>query len=125
MQDRLDAAGSKVMALTAHPGFSASQLCHNTANTFSGFSSAQWRFAARLAQPAADGTMPLLECICAKDVQGRNFYGPKNPGLFGMMQGQGLKGPVARVEPEERVTGAEHKDLLWKTSEAACGAFKL
>jgi NAD(P)-dependent dehydrogenase (short-subunit alcohol dehydrogenase family) len=102
---RLKKSGSRVLALAAHPGYSATNL------DLGGF----WmRLATRLfAQPAAHGAWPALHAATAAGVQGDDYYGP---GGFKELGGK----------PEKVGRRAEARDpvlakRLWELSEKLTG----
>ena len=111
------------MALTAHPGFAASQLVDNSAQTFSALYRLLASLVRGLAQPVADGAMPLLTCICSPEAQPRDFYAPKHASIASPAKGEGMHGPAVKINPEKNVTDRYGKELLWALSEAACGKF--
>lgn len=64
-------------------------------------------------QSAADGTMPLLQCMIGTGTDNGDFFEPQ-----GMMNATGLPKKYSR----EKKTDAENvKATLWDKSVAACG----
>ncbi|MCT7657326.1 oxidoreductase [Mycobacterium deserti] len=91
LQRRLDAAGSPLKALAAHPGYSATNLQGHTGNRFG---SRIWDAGNRLlATPAEFGARQTLYAV-AQDLPGDTFVGPK----FSMWgtTGNHWRSPLAR-----------------------------
>ena len=87
---KLTAAGSPVLAVAAHPGYSATNLQGQTGNaTGDKF----WRLANRIATDADFGARQTLYAVAA-DIPGDSFIGPR----FGMGGPTGLspRSPLAR-----------------------------
>eukprot|EP00913_Durusdinium_trenchii_P027381 g25688.t1 len=72
LQDRLNAANSKVKALVCAPGLASTNLQVTTNG--SGGMSETWIM--KYAQSAEDGTMPLLQCCAGSGVANGDFYEP-------------------------------------------------
>lgn len=109
LHDRLQARGSKVKALVAHPGLSATNLQVTTSQHggMAGFLMAGIMY---MAQSEEDGTMGILRCAADPQAESGQFYGPA-----------GLTGQAVLVPPEDICTDQASKDMLWKASEAAIG----
>lgn len=105
MDDKLKAKGSKVKALVAHPGLSATNLQVTTAGDggmghfFSGI------LMRNTSSSPEDGTVPLLTCCCVEGVQSRDFYGP-----------EGMTGPTVKM-PKEALADAASCTMLWAESQ--------
>ena len=67
--------------------------------------------------------MPLLKCICGKDVPPRAFIVPSKKGLIGIITNDFWTGLPQQIIPEKLCTDPKSKALLWEASEKACGAF--
>ena len=110
---RLRAAGSRVRALSADPGFSNTDLQQRTARTLPGFSQ---RLAATLVrwigQSAAAGALEQLRAATDPSAEGGTLYRPR-----WIAAGAPV---VARIEPRLR----KEADLakLWDVSEREIGA---
>lgn len=90
LQRKLTAAGSPVLAIAAHPGYSATNLQGQTGNvTGDKF----WKAANRIATDADFGARQTLYAVAA-DIPGDSFIGPR----FGMggPTGQSPRSPLAR-----------------------------
>ena len=112
LRDRLQARNSKVKALCAAPGLAATNL-QVTTHAEGGFAET-WIM--RWAQSAEDGTMPLLTCALAQGVRSGELYEP-----------WGMGGPAARVDLDAEAISANpaSREVLWRESEKACGAWDL
>ncbi|MGK2868332.1 MAG: oxidoreductase [Mycobacterium sp.] len=107
LQRRLTAAGSPVLAVAAHPGYSATNLQGQTGNaTGDKF----WKAANRIATDADFGARQTLYAA-AVDVPGDSFIGPR----FGMRGPTGLspRSPLAR--------NSETGSALWAQSAQLTG----
>jgi NAD(P)-dependent dehydrogenase (short-subunit alcohol dehydrogenase family) len=118
LYDKLQAKGSKVKVLLAHPGLAATNLQATTHGT-GGMPTLFGPIYYFMAQSQEDGAAPVIKCFAGKsdEVQSGHFYGP-------VLQG-GLYGPPVKIEPENICTDAAAKEMLWKESEAAVGTFVL
>ncbi|WP_102143994.1 oxidoreductase [Mycobacterium hubeiense] len=104
LQRRLDAAGSSVRALAAHPGYSATNLQGHTGNPIGARLSAAGN---RLLATDADyGARQTLYAV-AQDLPGDSFVGPR----FAM------RGPTARVGRSPLARSAKTATALWELSE--------
>ena len=104
LQRRLDAAGSKVKALAAHPGYSATNLQSHSSGVFAKVFQAGNRF---MATDADFGARQTLYAV-AQDLPGDTFVGPR----FGMW---GPTGPTALRSLLAR--DAKKAAALWELSE--------
>jgi NAD(P)-dependent dehydrogenase (short-subunit alcohol dehydrogenase family) len=111
LADKLRTKGSKVKALCAAPGLSATNL-QVTTSSDGGMSGAGLMMG--LAQSAEDGTMPLLHCCAGKGVVSGELWEPP-----------GIKGKPVRKELEPICTNAAACKMLWEESEKACGVWEL
>jgi len=113
LHQRLTARNSAVKAVCAAPGLAATNLQVTT--HLNGGMSETWVM--RMSQSAEDGTMPLLQCCLGGDVKSGSFIEPSAGGH--------MWGPPAT----SALTGKEEDPaaiaMLWTTSEAACGEWKL
>lgn len=108
---RLEAAGSSVMSVIAHPGYSATNL-QSTGPT--GFLKTVYKLSNKLmAQPAVDGALPEVLAVAGKEARNGAYYGPTR---FG-----DSRGPVG----ESRMSQAAHDEdaakRLWTLSEELLG----
>jgi NAD(P)-dependent dehydrogenase (short-subunit alcohol dehydrogenase family) len=102
---RLSKSGSAVFAVSAHPGFVATNIYNQ-----SGFAA---RFAARtLAQRPEDGALPVLYAATA-DIPGESFTGPEH--FMHMRGGAGL------IKPSKAAKNAVLAESLWDASEQLTG----
>lgn len=108
---RLRAAGSPVISVLAHPGYSATNL-QSTGPT--GLMKSVLAVGNRLlAQSPERGALPLLYAAAVPDVKGGEFYGPD--GL------QEMRGAPTLVKPTERARDREAAVQLWQVSEQLTG----
>jgi NAD(P)-dependent dehydrogenase (short-subunit alcohol dehydrogenase family) len=115
LQRRLDAAGSSVRALAAHPGYAATNLQHHTGSVLQ---DTLMTIGNRLfAQSDAMGALPILYAA-TQDLAGDSYVGPD-----GFQEGRGhptLVGRAAAARDEETAR------RLWQLSEGLTGvAFPL
>ena len=104
LQRRLDAAGSRLKALVAHPGYSATNLQSNSAGVFGKVFQAGNRIAATTADFGARQTL----YAASQDLPGDTFVGPR----FAM---RGPTGPTPFRSPLAR--DAKKASALWELSE--------
>jgi NAD(P)-dependent dehydrogenase (short-subunit alcohol dehydrogenase family) len=108
---RLRAAGSPVISVLAHPGYSDTNL-QTTGPT--GLMKSLLAVGNRIfAQGADQGALPQLYAATAPGVEGGEFYGPD-----GFQQ---LRGAPKRVRPVDRATDADDAKRLWQVSEELTG----
>jgi NAD(P)-dependent dehydrogenase (short-subunit alcohol dehydrogenase family) len=108
---RLRAAGSPVVSVLAHPGYSATNL-QSTGPT--GIMKAFLAFGNRVfAQNAEQGALPTLYAATAPDVKGGEYYGPNG---FQEMRGRPTKVKVI-AEGTDPAIGRR----LWEASEELTG----
>jgi NAD(P)-dependent dehydrogenase (short-subunit alcohol dehydrogenase family) len=108
---RLRAAGSPVISVLAHPGYSATNL-QTTGPTFP--MSAILRVGNFvLAQSADQGALPQLFAATEPSVEGGQFIGPDWPGEF--------RGSPTQVQPVRRARDQETATRLWEVSEELTG----
>lgn len=112
LRDRLAARHPRVLALAAAPGLAATNLQVTTATQ--GGMSETWIM--RWAQSAEDGAIPLIKCVASPDVESGRLYEP--PGMTGMPHTVNLDAEAISANPESR-------EILWRQSESACGAWDL
>lgn len=108
---RLDAAGSAVMSVSAHPGYSATNL-QSTGPT--GLFKQIYKVTnAVMAQSASDGALPEVFAAASDDARNGGYYGPQR---FGE-----ARGPVG----DSRISDAARDEAagagLWQLSEELLG----
>jgi NAD(P)-dependent dehydrogenase (short-subunit alcohol dehydrogenase family) len=108
LQRRLSLAGSSVRALTAHPGYSATELQGRTGNPLG---DKFWTAANAVATSADFGARQTLYAV-SHDLPGNTFVGPK----FGMW---GPTGPTPLASPMAR--SARTATALWDLSAQLTG----
>jgi NAD(P)-dependent dehydrogenase (short-subunit alcohol dehydrogenase family) len=104
LQRRLEASGSPLRALAAHPGFSHTNLQGHSGNKFG---DAVMSFGARLIATDADFGARQTLYAASQDLPGNTFVGPRF-GIWGRTQ------PVGRSRLAKRATTAA---ALWELSE--------
>ncbi|CAL1169151.1 unnamed protein product [Cladocopium goreaui] len=111
LHEKLKLRNSKVRALCAHPGGSATNL----ANGLKHGCCVDCCLACLMpcfAQSPEDGSMGLVKCMVATDAQSGVLYGPKN---------SGPAGPAVPNPPKAYETDPKAIEMLWRTSEEATG----
>jgi NAD(P)-dependent dehydrogenase (short-subunit alcohol dehydrogenase family) len=103
LQRRLDAAGSPVKSLAAHPGYSATNLQGHTGNPVG---TKVWIAANKLATDADFGARQTLYAV-SQDLPGNSFIGPR----FAM------RGPTSRVGRSPLASSTKTATALWELSE--------
>jgi NAD(P)-dependent dehydrogenase (short-subunit alcohol dehydrogenase family) len=103
LQRRLDASGSSVRALAAHPGYSATNLQGQTGNKLG---TKVWLAANRLGTSPDFGARQTLYAV-SEDVPGNSFIGPR----FGM------RGPTGQSPRSPLASSASTARALWELSE--------
>jgi NAD(P)-dependent dehydrogenase (short-subunit alcohol dehydrogenase family) len=108
LQRRLDAAGSTVKSLAAHPGYSATNLQGHIGN---GLSSRVLDLGSNILATSADFGARQTLYAASQDLPGDSYIGPK----FGMRgpTGQGQRSPLAKDDKTARA--------LWTLSEQLTG----
>jgi NAD(P)-dependent dehydrogenase (short-subunit alcohol dehydrogenase family) len=110
LQRRLDAAGSAVRAVAAHPGYASTDLQSHSGSAINGFVMAIGD--KLLAQSAAMGALPTLYAA-TQDVPGGSFVGPD-----GLAEQRGYPKLVGRSKAAQDAEGARG---LWDLSEELTG----
>jgi NAD(P)-dependent dehydrogenase (short-subunit alcohol dehydrogenase family) len=105
LQRRLDAAGSKVLAQTAHPGFVATEI-------YADSGSVAKIMVRLLAQGPAPGALPVLYAAVA-DLPGDSFTGPCH-----LMH---MRGAPELIKRSTRASDPELARRLWSLSEGLTG----
>ena len=111
LQHRLAGAGSVVESLSAHPGFSNTNLqCASVEATGGGLSQRFFHFwVRRLGMPAGKGVLPELRAVIDRHIPGGSLLTPR-----WLSSGTPVRRPVLRRYRSERST-------LWEVSEQATG----
>jgi NAD(P)-dependent dehydrogenase (short-subunit alcohol dehydrogenase family) len=110
LQRRLDAAGSRIIATAAHPGYAATNLqFHSGSGLMDRLSSVGNRI---FAQDERGGALPALYAATA-DVAGNSFVGPS-----GFMEQRGAPKLVGRSAAAKDADAARR---LWEVSEELTG----
>lgn len=110
LQRRLDIAGSKVIAVSAHPGVSKTNLFYNLPKLIQILTAPLVPF---LTHPPKKAALPMLYAVLGKDVKGGNYYGPT--GYKGMI------GTPGKVEPKPHAYDTTVAKRLWEVSEKLTG----
>jgi NAD(P)-dependent dehydrogenase (short-subunit alcohol dehydrogenase family) len=104
---RLEAAQSNVIAVAAHPGYSATNL-QSTGPT--GFFKALYKVSNRLmAQSATDGAVPEVFAVAGTEAQNGAYYGPTKRG--------DSRGPVGDSRISDAAKDVDAAARLWALSE--------
>ena len=89
MQEKLQAKGSKVKALVAHPGLAHTSLPKNTSSTSPGSfldNKLGVPLIKNFAQGEGDGSLPMLAAAVAPEAASGDFYIPGNTGVVGRVR---------------------------------------
>jgi NAD(P)-dependent dehydrogenase (short-subunit alcohol dehydrogenase family) len=113
---RLRLAGDTTMSLGCHPGYSATNLTTAGVRSHGGlFSRLLIRFGDRLiAQPAAQGALPILFAAASPEARGGTMIGPDGPGE---MRGYPALGSIAEHGLDEAMA-----QRVWAFTEELTGA---
>ena len=118
LQRRLEARGSTVTAMAAHPGYAATNL----QSTGVGMEGGSWFFRSLygvtnkvMAQTAEEGAYPLLLAAAAPEAKPGAYYGPT-----GFMQ---MRGPVGESHIAKHAKDEAMAAKLWEATEALVGPF--
>jgi protochlorophyllide reductase len=110
LQQRLEASGSGVLSLAAHPGLARTNLQPTSvASRSSRLEGLAYRLMDPLFQSAAMGALPQLYAAVAPDARGGEFFGPG--GLAN------LKGHPVRCRIANAAHNADQRQRLWQLSE--------
>ena len=113
LHHKLQAKGSKVKALVAHPGVSNTGLQVSTVKE-GGMGTGFTNWFMGFAQSMEDGAMGIISCMCLTDAKSGQFYGP----------GKGIMAMKGKAEPfalEKFYDNDAVRDLLWQKSNEAIG----
>jgi NAD(P)-dependent dehydrogenase (short-subunit alcohol dehydrogenase family) len=98
-----------VKAICTAPGLVQTAIFKNGG----GIQGAMWVM--HFSQCAQDGSIPLITACFGPHVANGDFYEPKG----------GMRGWPIKVEFDKNSANAQQQQLLWETSERACGKFSL
>ena len=111
----LKAAGRSIVALSAHPGMSLTELDRSGSGIYRLFNTVmRLTLAPFFAQTARQGALPQLRAALDHEARGGTYYGPTG---F-----QEFKGPPDLVQPLPYALDVAEQDRLWAVSTAATGA---
>lgn len=102
---RLKKAGSPVLSVAAHPGWTETSL-------FRHMGPAQW-FSSLLAMNVHDGTLPIVMAATRPDARSGDYFGPT-----GLLE---MRGRPGYAVPSARARDPELGRKLWEFSERAVG----
>ena len=109
LEEKLNAAGSPIHCVAAHPGWTNTDLQRNW--------SAARLFGKLCAMPAPQGALPTLYAATAPDARGGCFYGPD-----GWFEARGYPVGVKKQNRTNREAfTAANKERLWSMSEEMTG----
>lgn len=109
---RLKEQGKQIIALSAHPGASMTDLSRYMNPVLAGIF--RFTIAPLFAQSSRDGALPQLQASLDEGVAGGEYYGPT-----GMAE---MKGPSGKVEQLPYALDEGHQDQLWEVSRQLTGA---
>jgi NAD(P)-dependent dehydrogenase (short-subunit alcohol dehydrogenase family) len=107
---RLDAAGSTVRSLAAHPGYAATELQSHTESVQDRLMGLANKI---VAQNAADGALPALYAATMPDAQSGEFYGPDGIGE--------VRGFPRRVDSSRASKDVRVAERLWAAATELTG----
>ena len=113
LQRRATEAGSPLVAVAAHPGYSATNLVASGPGRSSLLGPVTRLGEKLLAQSDAMGALPQLYAATMPDVLGGDYYGPGGLG--------GMKGHPARVNSTKAARDGDVARRLWQVSETLTG----
>ena len=110
---RLEAAGSSVASLVAHPGLSHTNLQVATAaGGGTGISGRFWKVTARfVGMSALGGALPVLRAATDPDAANSEFYGPR----------WSMRGAPVRLGSDEKRSSMDETSRMWDISESRTG----
>lgn len=118
LHHKLQAKGSAVKALVAHPGLANTSL-QQTSVKEGGMGAVFTGLMMKLSQSTEDGALGILSCMCLPEAESGQLWGP-GMGVLAM------KGPAEPAPLEPFYDDEQTRSLLWEKSEAAIGgAFEL
>ena len=110
LQRRLDEIGSKVIAVSAHPGVSKTNLFYNLPKILQIITAPLIPF---LTHPPKKAVLPMLYAVLGDDVIGGDYFGPT--GFKSMF------GKPGKVNPEPHALDKAVAKRLWEVSEKLTG----
>jgi protochlorophyllide reductase len=114
LQRRLQASGSAVLSLAAHPGLARTNLQPTSvASRGSRLEALAYRLMDPLFQSAAQGALPQLHAATAPGLAGGSFWGPDGPA--------NLRGYPAPCRLAPAALDAAACERLWQQSAELCG----
>jgi NAD(P)-dependent dehydrogenase (short-subunit alcohol dehydrogenase family) len=110
---RLEAAGSKVKSLVAHPGLSNTNLqAASVENAGAGFRGNVWHVVARyIGMEPLSGALPELRAATDPEATNGQVYGPR----------WNVRGAPVEIGREEKRLAPTDTDRMWQISEAQTG----
>jgi len=113
LQRRLEAEGSAVLSLAAHPGLARTNL-QPTSVAAAGqpLEGLAYRLLDPLFQSAAEGALPQLFAATAPGVRGGELFGPDGPAE--------LRGGPSRARMARAALNSDQRQRLWQVSAALC-----
>jgi NAD(P)-dependent dehydrogenase (short-subunit alcohol dehydrogenase family) len=110
---RLEAAGSRVISVVAHPGLSNTNLQAATVeNAGAGIQGLLWHFLARIFGMApSQGVLPELRAATDPNAGNGEVYGPR----------WNFRGVPIRIDLEEKRVARADTEQMWRVSETATG----
>lgn len=109
---RLKAAGKSVVALSAHPGISTTELSRSAPKLLNAV--LQVTLAPLLAHPPEPAALPQIRAALDEEAKGGEYYGPTGFREF--------KGPPGLVPQLPYALNEAHQDQLWAVAKEATGA---
>jgi NAD(P)-dependent dehydrogenase (short-subunit alcohol dehydrogenase family) len=109
---RLKAAGRSIVALSAHPGISNTELSRNAPKLLT--TVLRYTLAPLLTHPPHKAALPQIQAALDADAKGGEYYGPTG---FREFKGSPGKATQLAYALEE-----SHQDQLWAVAEKATGA---
>lgn len=110
LQRRLDKAGSSIIAVSAHPGVSKTNLFSNVPTLFQVLMTP---FLPLFTHPPKKAALPMLYAALGDDVKGGDYFGPTG---F-----KGMKGEPGKVKSKPQSYDQDVAKRLWEVSEKLTG----
>ena len=110
LQRRLENAGSNIIALSAHPGVSKTNLFYNFSKLAQVIATPFLPF---FTHPPEKAVLPMLYAALGNDVKGGDYFGPTSY--------KGMKGKPGKIISKPQSYDKDVAKKLWEVSEKLTG----